>query len=48
MDFEVRRALRVEGVREITGREIQVVALQAATETPEQVAEKFLELRRDG
>jgi len=48
VDFEVKRELRNEDVREVTGREIQDAALRVATEHPEEIVEKFLELRREG
>lgn len=47
VDFEVKRELREDGVREITGREIQDAALRVATKHPEEIADEFLELRRE-
>lgn len=48
LDFEVRRRLRDEDVQDDTKRELHEAVLQVVQDHPEEVAEKFVQNRREG
>ncbi|AUV84684.1 hypothetical protein C2R22_24460 (plasmid) [Salinigranum rubrum] len=47
LDFDVQRALRDEGVRDVSKRELHDAALRVLAEHPEEVAEAVLDARRE-
>lgn len=47
LDFDVKRALRDEGVEDISKRELHTYALAEVTEHAEAIAERIVEARRE-